>query len=128
MEANLLDRMLEQYQRDQTPLTFTLQNKTRVHGKIKAFDSYVIVMENQMRAILYRHAVSCLAPSAHEARKQVPEPRPVQERKPDRNAKPVPRRSRPVQQAAKMAAASESGINTGMREGLLKWMQEQKAK
>ena len=62
METNLLDRMLNDLLGPtQDTVTVTLQNKIRVSGKIKAFDSYVIIMEGQKREILYRHAVSCLA-------------------------------------------------------------------
>jgi RNA chaperone Hfq len=58
MECNLLDRMLNSYLESQMPVTITLQNKIRVSGKIRAFDSYVIVVEGQKREIVYRHAVS----------------------------------------------------------------------
>ena len=60
METNLLDRMLNTYLTSRSPVTITLQNKIRVSGRINAFDSYVIVLENQKREILYRHAVSCI--------------------------------------------------------------------
>ena len=62
METNLFDRMLSTYMTEQTAVTLTLQNKIRVSGKVKAFDSYVVVMEGQKREILYRHAISSLAP------------------------------------------------------------------
>ena len=61
MESNLLDRMLSGYVQDQTQVVITLQNKTRVHGKIKAFDSYVIIMDGQKHGIIYRHAISCVS-------------------------------------------------------------------
>ncbi len=131
METNLLDRMLNAYQSEQTAVTVTLQNKIRVSGRIKAFDSYVIVLEGQKHEILYRHAVSCLAPYAPEEQKRpVPASRPGQAQ-----AKPAPKavrssRQKPRQrqpQAVLSAAAGEPGINNSMKEGLLKWMQEQKA-
>ena len=58
METNLFDRMLSAYMTEQTSVTLTLQNKIRVSGKVKAFDSYVVIMEGQKREILYRHAIS----------------------------------------------------------------------
>ena len=132
METNLLDRMLNAYQSEQTSVTVTLQNKIRVSGKIKAFDSYVIILEGQKREILYRHAVSCLAPYASDEQKRpapASRPRPVQVKP---AAKPV--RSSTTQkpgqrqpQTVLSATAGESGINNSMKEGLLKWMQEQKA-
>ncbi len=131
METNLLDRMLNTYQSEQTAVTVTLQNKIRVSGKIKAFDSYVIVMEGQKREILYRHAVSCLAAYAPDEQKhptQAPRPRPAQAKpaaRPVRSSTQKPGYRQP--QTMLSATAGESGINNGMKEGLLKWMQEQKA-
>jgi RNA chaperone Hfq len=133
METNLLDRMLNGYQTAQTPVTVTLQNKIRITGKIRAFDGYVIVMDGQKREIIYRHAVSSLAPqTAQEEQKRQPAPSSRSS-----SVKPAPRpqkaaqhRSRPGAQHISLSAAagSESSINSGMKEGLLKWMQEQKAK
>ena len=131
METNLLDRMLNAYQSEQTAVTVTLQNKIRVSGKIKAFDSYVIVLESQKREILYRHAVSCLAPYAPDEQKRpapASRPRPAQAKpaaKPVKSSAQKPGQRQP--QTMLSAAAGESGINNSMKEGLLKWMQEQKA-
>jgi host factor-I protein len=129
METNLLDRMLNAYQTDQTFVTLTLQNKTRVAGKIKAFDSYVIVMEGQKQEILYRHAVSSLAPAVQEVQRRPP----VQVRqapaktaaRPPKNAEHKPRPAH--QQPAISVATGETSINSSMKDGLLKWVQEQKA-
>ncbi len=131
METNLLDRMLNTYLASRTPVTVTLQNKIRVSGKIKAFDSYVIIMDGQKREIVYRHAVSCLAPAAPEEQKRpAPAPRPAQAQtkpaaKPAHASRQRPRQ--PQHQPALSASAGESGINNSMKEGLLKWMQGQKA-
>jgi len=131
METNLLDRMLNTYQTEQTAVTVTLQNKIRVSGRIKAFDSYIIVLENQKREILYRHAVSCLAPYAPDEQKhQTPasRPRPAQAKpaaRPVRSSTQNPGQRQP--QTVLTATVGESGINNSMKEGLLKWMQEQKA-
>lgn len=137
MEINLLDRMLETYLHDQTPVTVVLQNKIRVTGKIKAFDSYVIVMDDQKREILYRHAVSCISPLVHEEQKRqaTAAARPALARtapSPPRVApqKPSPKpshKSRPAQPQALSAASGDAGLSNSMKDGLLKWMQEQKA-
>ena len=73
METNLLDRMLNTYLTEQTTVAVTLQNRIRVAGKIKAFDSYVIVMDSPKREILYRHAISSLTPMVQEEQKRQPE-------------------------------------------------------
>ena len=126
MEMNLFDRMLNSYMTDQIVVTLTLQNKIRISGKVKAFDSYVVVMEGQKHEILYRHAISSLAPSAQEEQKpQQVVSRPAPARavpRPQKNAPHKPRPARPLS-----PSADESGINNSMKEGLLKWMQEQKA-
>ncbi len=129
METNLLDRMLSTYFSGQTAVTVTLQNKIRITGKIKAFDSYVIIMDGAKREIIYRHAVSSLAPALIEDRKRQAAPaRPAPPRaasRPQKMTAHKPHSSR--QPEALSASGPEQGINNGMKEGLLKWMQEQKA-
>jgi len=137
METNLLDRMLETYLHEQTPVTVVLQNKIRVTGKIRAFDSYVIVMDDQKREILYRHAISCVSPLVHEVQKHQPsasKPAPVKAAPsgPPRVAsqKPSPKPShkpRPAPSQPLSASAGDPGLSNSMKDGLLKWMQEQKA-
>jgi RNA chaperone Hfq len=129
METNLFDRMLNTYMTEQTAVTLTLQNKIRVSGKVKAFDSYVVVMEGQKREILYRHAISSLAPFLQEEQKRQPVVnRPAPERAVPRPQKTAFRKPRPAHdQAALSPSADEQGLNNSMKEGLLKWIQEQKA-
>lgn len=132
METNLLDRMLNTYLTEQTQVTVTLQNKIRVSGKVKAFDSYVIVMEGPKREILYRHAISTLSPAVQEELKRPPaQQRPVTG-KPAVSPNPMPQKSavrkpRPVHPQPTLSASASEPINSSMKEGLLKWMQEQKA-
>ncbi len=129
METNLLDRMLNSYLSGQTAVTVTLQNKIRITGKIKAFDSYVIIMEGVKREILYRHAISSLAPAHLEDQKRQAVPaRPAPSRVAPRQQKIATHKPHPARQPAALSASgTEPGINNGMKEGLLKWMQEQKA-
>lgn len=140
METNLLDRMLDQYQKDRTVVTVTLQNRVRVHGTVKAFDSYIVLMEGDNPGIIFRHAVSSLEPRVADAARPVPAQRqpatrPAQADRPVMN-RPAPKPGRagerkqrpaPQQPPQKMSAAADQSINTGMQEGLRKWMQEQKA-
>ena len=131
MEANLLDRMLNTYQTDTTPVTITLRNKVRVTGIIQAFDSYIIVMENhQKREFVYRHAVSSLSPASHEVQKRPPVPVKTAAHTHPRPQRVAGRKPHPtVRQQAPLAAsgAGDASLNSGMKDGLLKWMQEQKA-
>ena len=128
METNLLDRMLDTYMTGQTPVTVTLQNKIRVSGKIRAFDSYVIVMEGHKREILYRHAVSCISPLVQEEHKRPPavsRPAPAKTA-PARPAKSTSHKPRHIQPQTPSPSVADS-LDNSMKEGLLKWMQEQKA-
>jgi len=134
MNTNLLDKMLSAYRSQQTPVTIVLQNKVRITGRIGTFDSYVIVMENQKHEIIYRHAISSLLPYVAAEHPQHPEQKTVQTVK---KAAPKPAARPPRASASKEKPSRpenrtadthpESGLNTGMKEGLLRWMQEQKA-
>jgi RNA chaperone Hfq len=133
METNLLDRMLSTYMAERSSVTVTLQNKIKVSGKIKAFDSYVIMMEKPKREILYRHAISSITLHLQEEVKQAPAAtprqaltsRPAPVKTPARPTKPAVPKHRPQQPTA--PAAPEQNISNSMKEGLLRWMQEQKA-
>ncbi len=128
MEANLLDRMLSAYQESRVPVTVTLQNNIRVSGRIRAFDSYVIMIEGLKREILYRHAVASLSPSLQEERNRpVPSRKIAQVRTTPQPAKAF-LKPRTVNPPAMMSpSADEQKINSSMKDGLLKWIQEQKA-
>ena len=129
METNLLDRMLDTYQTGRTSVTVTLRNKIRISGRIKAFDSYVIVMDGHKQEILYRHAITCLSPLPQE---EFVRPAAAIRSAPVKTALPRPAKitsHKPRQQqpqAPAPAAATDSLSNT-MKDGLLKWMQENKA-
>jgi len=132
METNLLDRMLNSYMAEQSSVTVTLQNKIKVSGKIKAFDSYVIMMEKPKREILYRHAISSIALHLQEEVRlapAAPKPaltnRPSPVKTPPRPAKPAAPKPRPQQPPATVAL--EQNVSNSMKDGLLRWMQEQKA-
>ena len=128
MEVNLLDRMLTEYQDRKVPVTIILQNKVRIAGRIRSFDSYVVVLENHKNEIVYRHAISSLSQTvaveqAKPALRKSEQSRPTQH--PHKPVSTAARRQ-PVQ-PPRPAAQADSPINSGMKEGLLRWMQGQKA-
>ena len=138
METNLLDKMLNSYLSRKTPVTIVLQNNNRVSGRIRMFDSYVIIMENQKNEIVYRHAVSSLLPAptaeqaVHPREQRTGQSKPASKPAPKaanypRQAAAKSRPSRPAPKAATTAATSDPGLSNTMKEGLLRWMQEQKA-
>ncbi len=130
MEVNLLDRMLTEYQDRNVPVTIVLQNKVRISGKIRSFDSYVILLENQKNEIVYRHAVSTIT-QAVAAEQPKPVHRKTERPLPASRSQQKPAvssaKQRPAQHPPRPAAQTDSSLNTGMKEGLLRWMQEQKA-
>jgi RNA chaperone Hfq len=121
--------MLDTYLSGQMPVTVTLQNKIRVTGKIKAFDSYVIVMEGQKWEIVYRHAVSCISLNTVTEQTRRPiAPKSLPPRTaPSNPAKTAPRKPKTALPQALSAAGEEQSISNTMKDGLLRWMQEQKA-
>ena len=138
METNLLDKMLSSYLAQKTLVTIVLQNKNRVFGRIRMFDSYVIVMENPKNEIVYRHAISSLLPSLSAEQARQPREQRAEHPKPasrpaakaanyPKQAAAKTRPSRPAPKAAATAAASDPGLSNSMKEGLLRWMQEQKS-
>jgi RNA chaperone Hfq len=132
METNLLDRMLDAYMMEQVPVTLILENKSRVSGKISAFDSYVIVMESHKREFVYRHALSSIARHAqgeHKRQPMVTMPA-VPQKTPARSARvPSQEPAHKPRQALPQAipASANEYSNSSMKEGLLKWMQEQRS-
>jgi len=129
METNLLDRMLETYLTGQTSVTVALQNKIRVSGKIKAFDSYVIIIEGQKREIVYRHAVSSISPNLTIAQKHRSLPTKSSPMKAalSKLEKPSLQKIKSAQVQAFSPAGQVQNLNNTMKDGLLKWMQEHKA-
>jgi host factor-I protein len=137
METNLLDKMLSSYLSQKTLVTIVLQNKNRVFGRIRMFDSYVVVMENPRNEIVYRHAISSLLPSLSAEQARQPREQRAEHAKPasrpatkaanyPKHAAAKPRPSRPAPKVAAAAAATDPGLSNSMKEGLLRWMQEQK--
>jgi RNA chaperone Hfq len=124
--------MLSTYAAQGTPVTIVLQNRSRATGRVRAFDSYVIILDGQKSEIVYRHAVSSIfaAPRVAEARATSPRPAQVKQVvRPSKQVSPAANRQKKERSAPRpAAAAADPGLNTAMKEGLLRWMQEQKSK
>ncbi len=128
MEAHLLDKMLSSFQEARVPVTITLQNKIRVSGRIKAFDSYVIIMEGPKREILYRHAIASLSPALEDEQKRLAASyKPTLVRSTAKPAHVSPKQRTAHPQTSMSAANGEQSINSSMKDGLLRWIREQKA-
>lgn len=124
MDPNLLDRMLDTYQTERTVVTVTLQNRTRVRGRIRSFDSYIIMMENQKGDIIFRHAVSSLNTGDLSGIPQQARPKPAvhaAQGRPPR--KPAGARTRTERPRHDTRQRDDEGFNDTMKDGLLKWIQ-----
>ncbi len=130
METNLLDRMLDTYLTGRIPVTMTLQNKVRISGIIKAFDSYIILMEGQKREIVYRHAISSISSAVAGEQKQkhaAADPASSPSLDSPQTAKHAPQKRGTKHVQPPSPAAKQQNLNNTLKDGLLKWMQEQKA-
>ena len=61
---NLQDAILKEVRRDRVPVTLFLMNGFQLRGVITGFDSFVVVLVTDgKQQMIYKHAISTLAPS-----------------------------------------------------------------
>ena len=62
-KANLQDLFLTRARRDRVPVTLFLMNGFQLRGIVTGFDSFVVVLVTDGRQqMIYKHAISTLAP------------------------------------------------------------------
>lgn len=60
---NLQEAFLNQVRRDKTNLTVFLMNGFQMHGVIRAFDGFTVVLDSDGRQqFIYKHAISTIIP------------------------------------------------------------------
>ena len=60
---NLQDAILKEVRRDRVPVTLFLMNGFQLRGIIPGYDSFVVVLVTDGRQqMIYKHAISTLAP------------------------------------------------------------------
>ncbi len=59
---NVQDHYLNQLRKDKTPVIIYLMNGVRLRGIIKGFDNFVILLEESIQSLIYKHAVSTIVP------------------------------------------------------------------
>lgn len=60
---NLQDAFLNQLRKDKVSLTVFLMNGFQMHGVIRAFDGFTIVLDSDgKQQLIYKHAVSTIIP------------------------------------------------------------------
>ena len=61
---NLQEIFLTQLRRERRPVTMFLMNGFQMRGIIRGFDAFVVMLESEGRQqIIYKHAISTIAPS-----------------------------------------------------------------
>ena len=60
---NLQDAFLNQVRRDKTNLTVFLMNGFQMHGIIRGYDGFTVVLDSDGRQqLIYKHAISTIIP------------------------------------------------------------------
>ena len=60
---NLQDIFLNQVRRDRTVVTMFLMNGFQMHGVVKGFDGFTVVLESEgKQQLIYKHAISTIVP------------------------------------------------------------------
>ncbi len=61
--VNLQDAFLNQARKQHIGVTVFLTNGFQFHGKIKGYDSFVVVLESERKQnLVYKHAISTIVP------------------------------------------------------------------
>ena len=60
---NLQDLILNQTRRDRSMVTVFLMNGFQLHGVVKGFDSFTLVLDSEgKQQLIYKHAISTIVP------------------------------------------------------------------
>lgn len=63
---NLQDLFLNQARKEKIAITIFLVNGVQLKGRVKGFDSYIIILENEgKQQMIYKHAVSTIIPNTN---------------------------------------------------------------
>ena len=61
---NLQDLILNQARRDRSMVTVFLMNGFQLHGVVRGFDSFTLVLDSEgKQQLIYKHAISTIVPS-----------------------------------------------------------------
>ncbi len=63
-QQNLQETFLNQARRERTPVTLFLMNGFQLRGVIRGFDAFAVIVESEGRQqMIYKHAISTIAPA-----------------------------------------------------------------
>ena len=60
---SLQDPFLNALRRERIPVSIYLVNGIKLQGKVQSFDQFVILLENTVNQMVYKHAISTVVPS-----------------------------------------------------------------
>lgn len=60
---SLQDPFLNALRRERVPVSIYLVNGIKLQGQIESFDQFVILLKNTVSQMVYKHAISTVAPS-----------------------------------------------------------------
>ena len=60
---NLQDALLNALRKERVPVSIFLKNGIKLQGTIESFDQYVVMLKNVTTQVIYKHAISTVAPS-----------------------------------------------------------------
>lgn len=62
-QLNLQDAFLNQVRKEKTPVTIFLVNGFQIKGVVRGFDNFTVIVEmEQKQQLVYKHAISTVAP------------------------------------------------------------------
>ena len=61
-EGKLQDLYLNYIRKEKIPVTIYLVNGARLKGTIKGFDKFVVLLKQNTRQLIYKHAISTISP------------------------------------------------------------------
>jgi len=59
---NLQDLYLNYLRKNKIPVTIYLTKGVRLRGVIKGFDSFIVILKEAAQQMIYKHAISTVAP------------------------------------------------------------------
>lgn len=60
---SLQDPFLNALRRERIPVSIYLVNGIKLQGKVQSFDQFVILLENTVNQMVYKHAISTVVPA-----------------------------------------------------------------
>ena len=73
-QQNLQDVFLNQARRERMTVTLFLMNGFQLRGVIRGFDAFVVIVDSEGRQqMIYKHAISTVAPARALSFSEVPE-------------------------------------------------------